>query len=114
MVRFVIEDRLVLPWPPPTDVDLGLTVFSDIGRVWPGDVPFGVDSGWKAGVGFGLRIGFPPRTRNVWRTDIVFPVGAGGGDPIFRVTFELNRLRTGFFTPDVLRSRRLNLGPDHF
>jgi hypothetical protein len=114
MVRFVIEDRIVLPWPPPTDVDLGLTVFSDIGRVWPGDVPFGVDSGWKAGVGFGLRIGFPPRTRNVWRTDIVFPVGGGGGDPIFRVTFELNRLRAGFFTPDVLRSRRLNLGPDHF
>ncbi len=114
MLRFVVEDRVVLPWPSPDDADLGVTVFSDVGRVWPGDVPYGLDSGWQAGVGFGLRIGFPAGTRNVWRTDVVFPVSGRGGDPIFRVTFELNRLRAGFFTADVFRSRRLDLGPDHF
>jgi hypothetical protein len=113
MVRFVIEDRLVFPWPAE-EADLGLTVFSDVGRVWPGDAPFGVDSGWQAGVGFGLRIGLPSETRNIWRADIVFPVGGTHGSPIFRVTYELNKLRSGFLTPDVLRSRRLNLGPDHF
>ena len=114
MLRLVIEDRVVFPWPAPDDADLGLTLFSDVGRVWPGDVPYGMDSGWQAALGFGLRIGFPAGTRNVWRTDVAFPVGPTGGSPIFRVSFEVNRLRSGFFTPDVLRSRRLNLGPEHF
>lgn len=114
MARFVLEDRVVLPWPAPDAADLGLTLFSDLGRVWPGDVPWGLDSGWVAGVGFGLRIGVPARTRNVWRTDIVFPIGDTSTEPIIRITYELNRLRSGFFTGDVLRSRRLNLGPDQF
>lgn len=114
MLRFVVEDRVVLPWPSPDDADLGLTLFGDVGRMWPGDAPYGVDSGWRAGIGFGLRLGLPAGTRNIWRTDIVFPVEPAGGSPIFRVTFELNRLRTGFFTPDVLRSRRFMVGPDHF
>lgn len=114
MMRFVFEDRIAFPWPAPDDADLGFTVFADVGRVWAGDVPYGVDSDWQSGVGFGLRIGLPAGTRNVWRTDMVFPVGNTSGAPIFRVTFELNRLRAGFFTSDVARSRRLNLGPDHF
>jgi hypothetical protein len=114
MARFVLEDRVVLPWPPPGVGDLGLTAFADLGRIWRGNVPYGVDSGWEAALGLGVRIGLPANTRNAWRADVAFPVGPGGGDPIFRVTFELNRLRTGFFTPDVFRSRRFNLGPDHF
>ena len=114
MLRFVIEDRVVFPWPAPDDADLGLTVFADVGRVWSGDVPYGTDSGWQAGLGFGLRIGLPAGTRHAWRTDVVFPVGPTGGDPIFRVTFETNLFRSGFFTRDVFRSRRFNLGPDHF
>ena len=115
MLRFVIEDRIVLPWPPPgEEADLGLTLFSDIGRMWPGDAPFGTDSGWQAGVGVGLRIGWPAGTRNIWRTDLIFPVRNSDNRPVFRVTFELNRLRAGFFTQDVLRSRRFNIGPDQF
>jgi hypothetical protein len=113
MLRFIAEDRIVLPWPHDT-ADLGLTLFSDLGRVWSGDVPYGADSGWQAALGFGLRIGLPRGTRHIWRTDIAFPVGPSSGGPIFRVTFELNKLRSGFFTPDVLRSRRLTLGPDSF
>jgi hypothetical protein len=113
VLRFVVEDRIALPWPTET-ADLGLTFFSDLGRVWPGDVPYGVDSGWQAAAGFGLRIGLPRGTRHIWRTDIAFPVGPSGGSPIFRVTFEVNKLRSGFFTPDVFRSRRFMLGPETF
>jgi hypothetical protein len=112
-VRFVLEDRITLPWPDDT-ADLGLTFFTDLGRVWPGDAPFGLDSGWQAALGFGLRIGLPRGTRHIWRTDIAFPVGPSSGGPIFRATFEMNKLRSGFFTPDVLRSRRFTLGPDTF
>ena len=45
---------------------------------------------------------------------MAFPVGPTQGQPIFRFTFEVNRLRSGFFTRDVLRSRRYNLGAEHF
>jgi hypothetical protein len=113
MLRFVLEDRIALPWPPET-ADLGMTVFSDLGRVWPGDAPYGIDSGWQAALGFGLRIGLPKGTRHIWRTDLAFPLNGESHTPIFRVTFEMNKLRSGFFTPDVFRSRRFTLGPDTF
>lgn len=112
MTKFVVEERYMFPWPRRGVADIGVTAFWDVGRVSAGDAPYGVDSDWKSALGFGFRIGLPSRTRNVFRTDVAFPVG--GGDPLFRFTFELNLLREGFFTPDVARSRRFNLGAEHF
>lgn len=114
MLLFVLEDRIAFGWPGPNTADLGATVFGEAGRVLPGDVPYGVDSGWQGSVGFGLRIGLPAGTRNIWRADVVFPVGSVGSDPIFRVTFELNKFRSGFFNPEVRRSRWFALGPETF
>lgn len=114
MMRFIVEDRILFPWPRPGTADLGMTIFGDLGRVWPGDVPYAVASGWQSALGLGLRIGLPAGTRNILRADIAFPVGPTRGSPIFRMTFELNRLRDGFFTGGVFRSRRFNLGAEHF
>jgi hypothetical protein len=113
-LRAVLEDRIRLGWTAGGAIDLGATVFGDVGRVWPGDVPWGTDSGWRAAVGAGLRLGLPSGTRNVWRPDIVFPIGSGGGRPVFRLTYELNRMRNGFFNADLSRSRRFRVGPEHF
>ena len=112
MAKFVVEDRLLFPWPRRGTIDLGATLFWDIGRVWPGDVPYGVDSDWQSALGFGLRFGIPSTSRNVFRTDVAFPVD--GGSPVFRFSFELNLLRQGFWTPDVFRSRRFDLGAEQF
>jgi len=114
MILLVLEDRIAFPWPAPRTFDLGATVFGEAGRVLPGDVPYGVDSGWQGSVGVGLRLGLPSGTRNVWRADMVFPVGTAGTSPIFRMTFELNRFRSGFFNPEVWRSRWFALGPETF
>lgn len=112
---FVAEDRVRFGWVPANAVDLGATLFTDWGRVWAGDVPYGTNSGWRGAAGFGLRVAFPSGSRNVWRPDLVFPVGPGAsGGPIFRMTWELNRIRSGFLTPDLSRSRRFNLGPEQF
>jgi hypothetical protein len=111
--RFVFEDRIVFPWPPST-LDLGMTLFAEVGRVWPGDAPFGIDSGWRKGVGAGVRIGFPRRARHAWRADLAFPVDGPETSPILRITFEVNRLGQGFFTPDHFRSRRFDLGAHSF
>jgi hypothetical protein len=114
LLRFVAEDRIVFPWPSNT-ADLGLTLFGDLGQVWAGEAPYGVDSGWQAALGFGLRIGLPNGTRNVWRIDLAFPVrGETSGGPVFRVNLEMNRMRSGFTTPDVTRSRRFRVGAETF
>ena len=113
MLRFVAEDRIVLPWPTDT-ADLGLTFFGDLGRVWAAEAPYGVDSGWQAAAGFGLRIGLPNGTRNVWRTDLAFPIGGAGGGPVFRVNLEMNKLRSGFQTPEAARSNRFRVGAETF
>jgi len=113
-IRFILEDRVVFPWPERGAADLGMTVFGETGRIWPGDVPYGVDSGWQAALGVGLRLGIPSGTRNAFRADLAFPVGPSSGSPVFRMTLEVNSLRTGFFTPDVFRSRRFDLGAEHF
>jgi len=113
-VVFTLEDRIALPWPRWGVGDLGATVFADLGRVWHGDVPYGVDSGWKGGVGIGLRIAVPSGSRIVLRPDVTFPLGPGRGDPIVRITVETNRIRAGFFTPELSRSRQFRRGPEHF
>ena len=57
-------------------VALGLASFTDGGRVWAGDAPFGVDSRFKVGVGVGLLAAIPPQSRQLWRLDVVVPVSA--------------------------------------
>lgn len=110
------EDRIFIRWPAPDAFDLGLTLFADAGQIWRGEVPYGVDSGWRASVGAGIRLGFPAGTRRVVRMDLAFPVGQGTGDgPIFRVTLlELLGIFSGFEDPDMGRSRRITVGPDFF
>jgi hypothetical protein len=110
IVHLTVEDRVAFPLPSWAPGDLGMTLFADAGRVWPGDAPFGRDSGWRGGVGAGLRMGFPRGSGTVYRADLVFPVGSGSRDPIFRITFETNRMQPGFGPAGIDRSRRT----DHF
>jgi len=106
------EHRVTLDWTPGELLDLGFTVFGDLGRVWPGGVPFGVDSGWKGTLGAGLRLGFPRGTRGVFRIDLAFPVGdEGKHTPILRLSaLEIVGLVGGFSDGQLDRSRRAGVG----
>lgn len=79
------EHRVNLPWFRPA-LDLGFTVFGDVGRGWAGTTPFGVDTGWRKAVGAGLRLGFPAGTGSVTRIELAWPVGGPdtGRGPVFR------------------------------
>jgi hypothetical protein len=108
-----LEERVYLGSPGGEALDVGMTVFGDIGRLWPGDVPFGQDSGWLASVGAGLRLGFPSGTRGVLRLDIATP--ANGPDAFSAITFrvsssEILGLRSGFEDKQLARSRRSRIG----
>jgi len=112
-----VEDRIYLGWPFPNTFDLGATLFADVGRIWPGDVPFGVDSGWRGTVGAGLRFGFPTESRGVIRLDLAHAIGpdAGANGLVFRVTaVDLIGLAGGLSDQQMLRSLRIGTGADRF
>lgn len=113
MVRFTLEDRIHPEFTSFGALDVGATLFADVGRMWAAEVPFGVDSGWQVGVGAGLRLAAPSGSRNVTRFDLVLPVGASEGGPMLRITAEMNTMGSGFGTPRLLRSLRMLRAAEH-
>jgi hypothetical protein len=117
--RFVatIEDRFYIGWPFPNVLDVGGTVFADVGRVWPGDAPFGIDSGWRASAGLGLRGSFPEGSRSAYRIDIAWPVERGTGPGDFRLSLSIGETRglhALLADRQLVRSRTQNVGGELF
>jgi hypothetical protein len=77
-VVFTAEDRWYAGWPFPDVADLGTSLFVDVGRIWPGEAPFGMDSNWRASVGAGIRANFPAGGTNTFRIDAAMPIGGDG------------------------------------
>lgn len=113
-VVLTAEDRLYLGWPYPDVLDLGLTAFVDAGRMWRGDVPFGMDSGWRYAAGLGLRGSFPAGGRSTYRLDIAFPLDSGGGYQVIFSVRELLGVTAHFGDPQVERSRLSGISGDIF
>ncbi len=78
-VVLTAEDRWYAGWPFPDVADIGSSLFIDVGRMWPGEAPYGVDSGWRTSLGAGLRVNLPAGGSNTLRIDAAFPIGADGG-----------------------------------
>jgi hypothetical protein len=55
----------------------GTALFTDIGKTWSGDVPFGQTTVARASVGVGLLAAVPPTSRRMLRADIAVPVTGG-------------------------------------
>jgi hypothetical protein len=113
-VVMTLEDRIYLPWPAPELFDFGLTLFVDVGHIQPGGVPYGVDSGWRASVGTGIRFGLPPGTGNLTRIDLAVPLGTKVQlkDLVLRVSLqELLGILSGVRDSQLLRSLRNGVRP---
>ncbi|HEX6939165.1 MAG TPA: hypothetical protein VF158_07105 [Longimicrobiales bacterium] len=89
---FSLEDRVYFGWPFRDVLDLGGTLFVDVGRVWPGDAPFGVDSGWRAAAGLGVRGAFPAGGRTTYRIDLAWPVTHGASWRDLRLIVSIGEL----------------------
>jgi hypothetical protein len=84
---------------------VGLAGFADLGMVWAGAAPFGVNSGVKTGVGVGLLVAVPPQSKRLWRLDFAVPVNA---DAHARWLIRLTTVWVGGFWSepgDVARAR---------
>jgi hypothetical protein len=58
---------------------IGVAPFMDVGKLWAGDVPFGVDSRLNASVGVSILASVPPRSQRMWRFDIMYPLNRDSG-----------------------------------
>lgn len=113
-IVMTMEDRVYLSWPAPELFDFGLSLFMDLGHIQPGGVPFGVDSGWRASVGTGIRFGLPPGTGNMARIDLAAPVGRHTQikDLVLRVSLqEILGFLSGVRDRQLLRSLRNGVRP---
>ncbi|HEX6251682.1 MAG TPA: hypothetical protein VFZ56_09640 [Gemmatimonadaceae bacterium] len=58
---------------------LGVAAFTDVGKLWPGDAPYGVNSKVSASVGLSLLASVPPRSQRLLRLDIAYPLNPDVG-----------------------------------
>ncbi|HEV8445658.1 MAG TPA: hypothetical protein VGQ44_02515 [Gemmatimonadaceae bacterium] len=64
----------------------GTAIFTDIGKTWAGDVPFGQTTVARASVGVSLLAAVPPTSRRMLRADVAVPVtGDAPKKVVFRV-----------------------------
>lgn len=114
---FTLEHRLYLNGPFDQLLNLGTTAFVDAGRMWAGNVPFGIDSGWRASAGLGLRGAFPTGSRNTYRIDFAWPIDRHTrlGDFRLRISVgEPHGLAAGTADFQFLRSRPEGVGGNLF
>ncbi len=86
------EQRHYLGWPFRGLFDTGIAAFADAGRIWHGDVPFGIDSGWRVSAGAGLRFAFPEGSRQTYRIDIAWPIGPRESIGDFQIRFSIGEM----------------------
>lgn len=53
---------------------VGVAGFADVGKMWAGDVPFGVTSGLRASAGAGILAAVPHQSRRLLRLDMAVPL----------------------------------------
>lgn len=116
-VLFTLEDRIDFGQPLTQIFDLGATAFLDVGRGWAADAPFGIDSGWKAAAGIGLRGAFPSGGRTTYRVDLAIPLEGSASLRDLRLVLSVGEL-VGLVVPArrerIAEARPLRSGTDAF
>jgi hypothetical protein len=79
--------------------DFGVGAFADAGRLWAGDIPYGVNTPVRASVGVSLLGSAPPRSPRTWRLDFAYVVNPELGGHRFEIRASSSDLTT-FFLPE--------------
>lgn len=73
-----LEDRIYLGHLKQF-ATVGVAPFVDVGKLWAGDVPFGVNSNLSPSIGISLLASVPPRSQRMWRLDVMYPLNRESG-----------------------------------
>jgi hypothetical protein len=87
--------------------DVGFATFSEVGQLWKGDVPYGVDA-TRVSVGVSLLAAYPTHSKRLYRADLAIPLTRSGEGPgRVEVRFSSADRTQGFWSEprDVARAR---------
>jgi hypothetical protein len=95
--------------------DFGFAVFSEVGHLWKGDVPYGVTA-TRTSVGVSLLAAYPSRGKRLYRADIGIPVARSGfGSGRVEVRFSsLDRTQAFWREPVDVERARTGAEPSRF
>lgn len=107
-----LEQRLDMTRFRGNRAALGAAVFAEAGRMWAGDVPFGVSTPVRSSVGAALLAAVPARSQRTVRAELAIPVRRGtGARPELRFTVR-EPARGFWFDPPRVRWARLSALPE--
>jgi hypothetical protein len=111
LARF--EQRRDLGRYQGTRAAYGAAAFAEAGRMWAGDVPFGMDTPVRTSVGLALLGAIPAKSQRTIRAELAVPIMRGpGASPELR--FAIREPARGFwFDPPRIRWARLSALPEH-
>ena len=87
--------------------DLGFATFGEVGTLWAGDAPYGVNA-TRASLGISILAAYPTRSKRMYRADIAFPLtrsGQGAGRIEVRFSSEDRTQRFWEEPRDLSRAR---------
>ncbi len=92
--------------------DVGLAAFTEVGTLWAGDAPYGVNV-TRASVGVSVLAAYPSRSKRLYRADIAFPLTrAGDGQGRIEVRFSsLDRTQSFATEPRDVAAARTGTEP---
>jgi len=104
-----LEDRWIIP--VNRRADFAIAGFSDIGQLWAGDAPYGVDSKINGSVGLSLLAAYPSGGKRLYRIDLAVPV-VGERSSRFEVRFSVSdRTRMFWREPNDIAIARTGAVP---
>jgi hypothetical protein len=68
--------------------DVGLGAFTDAGRLWAGDIPYGTATPVRASIGMSLLAAVPSGSARLWRVDFAFALNPEARGGRFELHFE--------------------------
>jgi hypothetical protein len=77
-IVFRLDEQLYIGTPFDFG-DFGTSVFADAGKLWAGDLPYGVTTPWRAAIGASLRLAVPARSTRMWRLEVAVPLNREAG-----------------------------------
>lgn len=91
---------------------IGVAAFTDAGKVWAGDAPFGVETPARLSAGFALLASVPARSRRTVRAEVAWPFTRERGART-ELRFSIREPARGFWTdPPRVRSARIAAAPE--
>src|SRR5581483_8138155 len=95
--RFVTRfENRVFVGHPFEQTDFGVGMFAEAGRLWRGDIPYGVTTPIHTSIGISLLGAAPRGSARVWRVDLAYAANPDPANHRFELRFS-NTNKTTFF-----------------